>query len=144
MSQTPGLPADDAPVGDSTPIYRLVPIEQCEVLDGAWMFRSGAFDNSSEEGYENEMSVVLGDTLQCLERDPRDLPRHAYANTPERWGVAVLEAGCIGAVNEQTIHRTPTPQERAHGDVVGKKNTKRRRRLKACATWVVPPEAPVP
>lgn len=144
MSQPAALPADDDPIGPATPIYRLVPVEQCEPLDGAWMFGSGAFDNSSEEGFENEMSVVLGDTLVLLDRDPSDLPQRAYADQPERWGVAVLEAGCITDVNEQTIHRTPTEHERAHGDVRGNKNSKRRRRLKKCATWVIPPAAPVP
>ena len=69
MSQPAALPADDDPIGPATPIYRLVPVEQCEPLDGAWMFGSGAFDNSSEEGFENEMSVVLGDTLVLLDRD---------------------------------------------------------------------------
>lgn len=138
------LPADDSPVVGATPIYRLVPIEQCEADNGAWVFRSGAFDNSTEAGFEDEMSVVVGDTLAALERDAASLPQHAYPYEASRWGVAALPADCVLEVNAQTIRRTPTPEERAHGDVVGTKNGKRRKRLKACATWVIPPAAPVP
>jgi hypothetical protein len=137
------LPDDDDDIDGSTPIYRLVPVDQCKPLDGEWMFTSAAFDNSSLEGHENEMSVVLGDTLAALTRDPRDLPEQAYPHEPERWGVAALTADCIRAVNQQTIGRTPTPEERAHGDVFGAKNGKRRGRLKKCATWVVAPAAPL-
>jgi hypothetical protein len=89
------------------------------------------------------MSVVLGDTLAALIRDPRDLPQHTYPHEPERWGVAVLRADCIRAVNDQTIGRTPTLEERAHGDVFGAKNGGRRKRLKRCAMWVVTPALPV-
>lgn len=135
---------EDAPIDDATPVYRLVPIDQCEIHDGAWTFRSGAFDNSSMEGYEQEMSVVLGDTLAALDRDPADLPERAYPEDTDRWGLAVLMASCVRSVPDQTIQRSPTPEEAAHGDVVGKKNGSRRKRLKACATWVVPPAARVP
>lgn len=144
MNDVSALPTANAPIDDRTSIYRLVPVEQCVFRDGEWIFQSAAFDNSSIEGYENEMSVVVGDTLAALDREPDDLPQHSHADEPERWGVAVLEAGCIRNVNEQTIQRSPTDQEPAHGDVLGGKNSKRRRRLKACAAWVVPPAAPAP
>jgi len=134
----------DEPVTGDTPIYRLVPVEQCEVVEGAWIFRSGAFDNSSMPGFENEMSVILGDTLAALGRDPGELPRRAYPEQPGRWGLAVLRASCVTSVPEQTIRRSPTPEECAHGDVVGAKNTKRRKRLKRCATWVFPPATAPP
>ena len=87
------LPADDAPVVGDTPIYRLVPIDQCDPDNGAWVFRSGAFDNSSLEGVADEMSVVIGDTLAALARDPASLPQQAYPNEAGRWGVAVLRGG---------------------------------------------------
>jgi hypothetical protein len=87
------------------------------------------------------MSVVLGDTLSFLDRLPEDLPERAYPGNPD-WGVAVLLAGCIEEVPEQTLHRTPTQAEPAHGDVRGNKNSKRRKRLKKCAEWLVPPNAP--
>lgn len=137
----PTLPSDDDPVVDGTDIYRLVPIEQCTVEDGEWCPRSGAFDNSSLPGFENEMSVVVGDTLELLDRHAADLPAQAYPDDPDRWGVAVLKAECIRAVAEQTIRRSRTGEERAHGDVLGKKGSGRRKKLKACAEWVVPPAA---
>lgn len=143
MSGPANLPEDDDPIGDAVPIYRLVPVDQCVVLNGAWMFRSGAFDNSSLEGHTNEMSVVLGDTLAALTRDPSALPQRAYPDESERWGVAVLMCECILTVNGQTIGRTRTPEEPAHGDVFGAKNPKRRQKLKKCATWVVAPASPV-
>lgn len=144
MSGLAGLPADDAPIAGDTPIYRLVPTEQCFVDGGEWQFQSAAFDNTTVAGYEEmlEMSVVIGDTLEALDRDPRDLPRVAYPYEAERWGVAVLRASCIREVNEQTIRRSPTAAERAHGDVIGKKNSSRRKRLAACAEWLVPPLRP--
>lgn len=134
-------PATDDPIAPDTEIYRLIPTEQCDPVDGQWVFRSAAFDNSSIAGFENEMSVVLGDTLAAHERRAEDLPEHAYPDDP-RWGVAVLVARCVEDVPEQSIHRTPTEAEPAHGDVRGAKNPKRRKRLKKCAEWVVPPAAP--
>jgi hypothetical protein len=145
MAGPPILPEDDDPIGDDVPIYRLVPVEQCEPVNGQWIFRSGAFDNSGCAGHENEMSVVIGDTLAALSREPGDLPQHAYPHQPGRWGVAVMKADCVRAVDDQTIVRTQTPEERAHGDVLGsKKQPSRRKALKRCATWVVAPTAPVP
>jgi hypothetical protein len=135
------LPGMDDDVAPDTRIYRLVPTNQCDPVAGEWRFRSAAFDNSSLAGFENEMSVVLGDTLGALERDPSDLPERAYPGNPD-WGVAVMAAGCITQVPEQTLHRTPTEAEPAHGDGRGSKNSGRRKRLKKCAEWVIPPASP--
>lgn len=41
---------------------------------------------------------------------------------------------------EQAVARTPIPEEPAHGDVVGRKSQKRRRRLCAQAVWIKAPE----
>jgi hypothetical protein len=87
------------------------------------------------------MSVVLGDTLVALDRDPSALAERAYPGNAD-WGVAVMAAGCVTQVPEQTLHRTPTESEPAHGDVRGKKNSGRRKRLKKCAEWLIPPTAP--
>jgi hypothetical protein len=58
-------------------VYRLIPVWRCEVVNGAWEFESGAFDNASSE-HEHEsrddMSVVLGDTLAASQRVPEALP----------------------------------------------------------------------
>jgi hypothetical protein len=138
----PELPAIDAPVADDTYVFRLVPTWSCEVIDGEWEFQSAAFDNSSPEapGHPaDDMSVVLGDTLAVLGRTPETLP----SGTPERggeWGVAMLRAGYLVHDESQTLVREPTTSEPAHGEVRGKKNSRRRRRLKLHATWVIRPQ----
>jgi hypothetical protein len=112
-------------------------------VDGAWEFQSGAFDNATPESDEepkDDMSIVLGDTLLDLGRAPEALP----TDTPwadERWGVACLEARFLRHEEDQELLRTPIEDEPAHGDVRGKKNQNRRRRIKAHATWVVRPTA---
>jgi hypothetical protein len=135
-------PADDAPVPDRTPLYRLVPTNQCEAREGQWIFHGGAFDNTSDT---DDMSVVLDDTLRALQRAPDDLPERTFPD-PDRWGVAVIhDAGYLRDDEEQEIRRTPRteePPEPAHGDVRGKKNKTRRRRIKQRAEWVRHPAAP--
>jgi hypothetical protein len=116
-------------------------------VDGQWEFQSGAFDNAtplnSDESSE-DMSVVLGDVLAALRRTPEALPMEAplCVGNPEEWGVAVLEAAFLRNEESQEIVRSPLPDEPAHGDVRGKKNTKLRRRLKKHANWVVQPSRP--
>lgn len=131
-----------AEIGRDTPIYRLIPTDQCTAVDGQWEFNSSAFDNSSEPGFEDEMSVVLGDTLADLEREPQDLPARAYPAEPHRWGVAVVAASTL-IDEEQELRRTPTEAEPAHGDAVGAKGAKRRKRIKRAAAWVARPRAPI-
>jgi hypothetical protein len=138
LNAQPELPADDAPVPDPTRIFRLVPTDYCEVGDdGEWVFQSGAFDNNDGD----DMSVALGDTLEALGRTPDDLPERTFPQQPERWGVAVVEAGYLKNDEEQEIRRTPTHEERAHGDVRGRKRGNRRKRIKKHAAWVFPPSA---
>jgi hypothetical protein len=142
LSSSRALPGDDAPVERRTALYRLVPTSQCEVRDGQWAFRSSAFDNSSLPGFTDEMSVILGDTLAALDRDPLDLHERFYPSDPANWGVARLEAGCVVDSGPQEVRRSPTVDERAHGDVVGAKGGGQRKRLKKCASWVFPPSRP--
>lgn len=139
MSRVAEIPADDVPVGDDVVVYRLVPTTWCDVIEGEWAFQSGAFDNSS--GDDQAMSVVLGDTLDALTGTPDDLPES------EQWGVAALQAAFLRHEEQQDLRRSPLPgsqemRDCAHGDVIGPKNQKRRRRLKKHARWVVPPAAP--
>lgn len=130
-------------MGDEVLVYRFVPVWWCDVIDGQWEFQSGAFDNASPEDPDespDDMSVVLGDTLAALARVPSEL-----AHTPlrgDKWGVAVLEVRYLRHEEQQDLRRTPNDIEQAHGDVRGKKNGKRRKRLKAHADWVVRPAAP--
>lgn len=137
MSEPADLPADDAPVADDVALFRLVPTDQCNSVDGEWEFQSAAFDNNDAE----DMSVVVGDTLARLTRVPEDLPERIFQD-PGRWGVAVLVTRYVRHEEAQEVLRTSTVEERAHGDVRGPKNSKRRKRLKKHAEWVIRPHAP--
>jgi hypothetical protein len=117
----------------------LIPVELCEPVEDGWEFRSGAFANSTEEGFENEMSIVVGDTLAHHQRLPEDLPGFSHPEEAEQWGVAKVKTEAVRTINEQEIVRSPEPEEPAHGDVRGTKNTKRRKKFKKLASWVVEP-----
>jgi plasmid replication initiation protein len=133
------------PVDGEIWLYRLVKVTNCKAVDGEWQFQSSAFSNSTHAGHEDEMSIVLGDTLGELQRKAEDLPDFAYPDDSELWGVAKLRTDCVRAVEkeQQEVARSPTDKEQAHGDVLGsKKRSKTRKELKKCATWVVPPGAP--
>lgn len=139
--------SSDDPVGDDVWLYRLVKVVNCKPVQGRWEFKSTAFANSSREGHQNEMSVVLGDTLTSLQRDPQDLPEFQYPAKAEEWGVAKLLTGSARAVEseEQEVVRSKLAAEPAHGDVVGwKKKQQTRRALKKSATWVVEPSLSPP
>ncbi len=131
-------------VDDEVWLYRLIPVALCELVEGQWQFRSGAFANSTEPGYENEMSIVLGDTLADHERQPEDLPEFSFPGGAEEWGVAKLRTDCARAIPEQEVLRSANSAEPAHGDVVGVKGSKRRKKFKRCASWVVQPATPTP
>jgi hypothetical protein len=140
-------PSDPAyPVGDDVLVYRLIRATACKPVGGEWVFQSGAFDNATpltEAECSEDMSVVLGDTLADLRRIPEALPVETpCAGDPDEWGVAVLKARFLRTEEEQELRRTPIEDEPTHGDVRGKKNTKRRRRLKQHAEWVVQPAKP--
>jgi len=143
LNEAAELPAGDAPVPNPTPLYRLVPTDQCDVIEGEWEFQSAAFDNNDGD----DMSIVLDDTLQALGRTPADLPERTFPNQEGRWGIAVIhDAGYLRDDEEQEIRRTPRteePEEPAHGDVRGKKGGKRRKRIKKRAEWVLRLSAPV-
>ena len=140
------MPALDAPVDDDTLVYRLVPVDSCDAVGGRWQFQSGAFDNSTpvrDDERDDEMSVVLGDTLEALNRIPERLPIETpCSDEPERWGVAKLNTGFLRNEVAQDIVRSPKDDELAHGDVRGAKNPKRRKKLKKHAEWVVEPRLP--
>jgi hypothetical protein len=136
----------DSPVGDQADVYRMIPVGSCDAVDGRWVFQSGAFDNSTplnDKERDDEMSVVLQDTLAALNRVPHDLPEETpCAGAPELWGVARLNVGFLRNDHEQEILRTPNDDELAHGDVRGSKTPKRRKRLKKHAEWVIEPAKP--
>lgn len=137
------IPALEAPIDDEAQVYRLIPVGACDVVDGRWEFQSGAFDNGSplnDDERDDEMSVVLDDTLQALSRLPERLPVETpCAGDPELWGVAKLNVGFLRNEAQQTVLRSPQDDEPAHGDVRGAKNPRRRKKLKKHAEWVVEP-----
>jgi hypothetical protein len=141
LNQSSAVSSANAPVEDDMPIYRLVPTGYCDFVDGEWQFQSAAFDNNEDD----DMSVTLGDTLLEIGRRPEDQPAVLFPNDPPgRWGVAVLRAGFLKNDENQTIRRTPTLPDPAHGDVHGKKGSSRRKRIKRNADWVVQPTAAPP
>ena len=87
------------------------------------------------------MSIVVGDTLTHHQRLPGDLPEFSYPEEAEQWGVAKVKTEAVRTINEQKVVRSPEPNEPAHGDVLGTKNTKRRKKFKKLASWVVEPAA---
>lgn len=81
-----------------------------------------------------EMSVAIEDTVRAENREPRDV----LASYPEDFLVA-LTVGLVEQ-HEQEVVRSPTADEPAHADVVGKKTRGRRRAFAAAAKWIVGPE----
>jgi hypothetical protein len=140
------LPGPGDPIADDVRLYRLVPITQCDVIEGEWEFQSAAFDNATPRDpseSSDDMSVVLSDVLELLSREPAALPQETpWIEAEDHWGVAVLETSFVRGEEAQEVRRTPEPDERAHGDVRGTKNSKRRKRLKKHARWVIQPAAP--
>jgi hypothetical protein len=128
--------ADDPSIADTTAIYRRVPPQHCRFVDGDVEVRDGAFKNFPKPE-RKRMSVVLGDRLVALQRDPRTI-LEGY----EHCGVVVLRAGRLRHEEDQTIQRTPTADEPAHGDVIGEKSAARKKHLAAMAEWVIKPPPP--
>jgi hypothetical protein len=138
--EPPGVPADDDPIPDELPLYRLVKTTQCKPTDGSWELTPLAFCNPSNS---DEMSVILRDTLEALGRDTGDLPERTFPADPELWGVAVIEeTRFLRDEEEQEVRRSRTETERAHGDVCGHKGGGRRKRIWRRAEWVFPPPTP--
>jgi hypothetical protein len=109
------LPADDTPVEGTVPIYRLVKTTQCSVEAGQWEFQSGAFDNN--EG--DDMSVVLGNTLEAMGRLPDDLRRGCFRRRPTvgeslscRRGPSRTRHRNSGVLRSRSNVRTETPKGR--------------------------------
>ena len=87
------------------------------------------------------MSIVVADTLAQHQRLPEDLPEFSYPQEAEQWGVAKVKTEAVRTINEQEVVRSPELKEPAHGDVLGTKNSKRRKKFKKLASWVVEPAA---
>jgi hypothetical protein len=125
---------DDPSISDETPLYRRLHPQlhvQWDENRQCRRFTSGAFQNTTGT---LEMSVVLGDTLEVLGREPETV----LADRPD-WYLVSLLAGRARA-HDQGIVRDPLDSEPAHGNVVGEKPTPRKRALAREAEWVIGPE----
>jgi hypothetical protein len=120
---------DDPSITDETLLYRRVTAEHYRRAAEGWTFTSGLFDNSSDG--EQEMSVVIASKLEADGRTIEDLA------LPDIGWIAIT-AGV--ARNEgQAVAHAPEPDEPAHGAVCGAKGSKKRKRMKEAAEWVIYP-----
>lgn len=122
---------DDPSVGPETALFRrvhprfVVPDENrdCNRIS------TGAFN-------DREMSVLLGDELERLKREPGTAlsryPKHFLAGITAR---AVRE-------EQQVVVRKPDEYDDAHGLVVGQKPRGRRRRFCSASWWTIAPPNP--
>jgi hypothetical protein len=127
---------NDPSIADPTDLYRLIHPTLDIAWDddeSRWRVKSSAFQNAHDS---DSMSVVLGDTLAASGRQPED----ARQSMPDRF-VAALTAGEVRH-EEQGVVRDATPDEPAHGNVVGEKKPKRRQRFARMARWIVEPPPP--
>ena len=56
------------------------------------------------------------------------------------YGVVELNVGKVREIEEQKVQHTPTKENRAHSDVIGKKTARIKKELKRIANWVIKPE----
>jgi hypothetical protein len=125
------------PVAPDTFLYRRVhPVHYKSLPDGTCRLRETAFKNPKDS---NDMSVQLGDTLECLEIRPECI----LDGYDESWGLAEFRAQ-VAIEQEQDVERSPKQNDEAHGDVVGAKPTGRRRVFAEAARWTVVPRAQEP
>jgi hypothetical protein len=125
---------DDRPVEDDTLLYRRVhKVHYSRRPDGSFRLRETAFKNFPGGGLD--MSVQLGDRLAELAKSPEDVLK-GHDST---FGLAALRTKVVRD-EEQSVERTPKPDDLAHGDVIGEKPTGRRKRFAAAAWWAVEPQ----
>jgi hypothetical protein len=140
------LPAVDTPIADADEVYRLIKVADCKPVDGKWEMQSLAFSNATpfhDGERDDEMSVVLQDTLAALGRVPDQLPTDGpFLGGPHRWGVARLSVAFLRKEKpQQDVVRSAKDEEPAHGDVRGRKPPACRKRIRKHATWVIEPQA---
>lgn len=129
-------PEDDLSVEGETDLLRRVPPDHYKVVAGEFVLRDGAFKNFPQPE-RKRMSVVLGDTLSGMGREPESI----LTSEQSAFGVVAIKASAVRA-EEQRVIRSELQDEPAHGDVYGDKPGSRRKRFAAVATWVVYPTIP--
>jgi hypothetical protein len=117
---------DDAPVRQDMSLYRRV--HPAEIV---WNDNDGCLRPGSGVFKDHEMSIHLEDVLRDERREPASVlngkPQHSLVS---------LTAGFVKD-EEQTVRRTPQPDDASHGEVCGKKGHGRRKRLARAAQFVV-------
>ena len=117
---------DNAPVHEGMSLYRRV--HPSEIV---WNENDGCLRPGSGVFKDREMSVHLNDVLQDEGREP-----DSVLNGKPQHSLVSLTAGFVKG-EEQTVHRTPRPDDASHGDVCGSKSQARRRRFARAAQFVV-------
>lgn len=126
--------ADDPTVAAECNLYRRIASNQIKPTnDGGYRPISGAFSNSS--GADGSMSVSLGDTLEEHRLTPEDL----VAQHPDTYVAAITAQFARG--EQQRLRRSRTKEDIAHGDVIGDKAPRRRKRFAKAAEWAIPPHS---
>jgi len=127
---------DDAPVEDETGLYHRIPQSPDQIVPdqnrGCMRLSSAAFIG------KEEMSVVIEDTLRAMGREPGDILK----NFPGQYLVR-LAAGFVRRY-DQTVQRSPTIEEPAHGDVIGRKPKSVARKFAEAACWEIEPPGACP
>jgi len=121
----------DEPVGDEVELYRRGLPEL-----GLGLVEDKNRDRvrlSSAVFAPQEMSVLIEDAL----REDGRVPLDALANFPDDFLIAITVL--VARSQSQTVVRSPTEVEPAHGDVIGKKTRGRRREMARRARWVKEP-----
>jgi hypothetical protein len=121
---------DDPSITDDTLLYRRVTEQHYRQDVDGWTFTSGLFDNTSDG--KQEMSVVIASKLA---EDGRTIEDLAVSGT----GWVAITAGAVRHEGQAVAH-APETDEPAHGAVCGTKGTKKRRRMKEAAEWVIYPD----
>jgi hypothetical protein len=116
--------AADAPIADSTELYRRVHVSQIVWDDNVKRLRP---NNSVFK--DVELSVHLGDALE----DEGHSPSSVLDGRPSHHLVAVT-AGLVTA-EDQVVSRDSQPGDGSHGLVTGAKPKPRRDRLALAARW---------
>jgi hypothetical protein len=117
---------DDAPVSEDMSLYRRVHPKEI-----VWNENDRCLRPASGVFKDHEMSIHLDDVLRDEAREPESVldgkPQHS---------LVALTAGFVKG-EEQTVRRTPIPEDASHGEVCGDKSQGRRKRFARAAQFVV-------
>lgn len=122
---------DDPTVLNDTLLLRRIPTNPMCVVHDKNLNRKRP---SSINFTDNDLSIVLGDTLALQGRANES----ALGSFTTGFALVSLTAGFVRGESQRVV-RDPTPEESAHGLVLGEKSKKLSRLMAKNAIWVVPP-----